>query len=169
MNEELEELDLNWVEEYEKDEKIYNHFNCEDTNEIKLVVFYLNNNEIANTIKDKILLSTKNLIKQEELLYQIKKYNKNTKLSYISLYNINIQNVKEINNIDKENYLQEIKGINDIKLAPTLKCFINLNTLYIFLTEKNKEQVVVNTTKRIIYKPTVKKTKHNRKELKKTL
>ena len=168
-NEEME-LDLDWINNFEKDNDIYDKFTLRNISEITLNVVYLDKEEnIQDEIKSIIKLKTNNLIKKEELLYQITNNKKNYKLHSMIVYNMDITNIKDMDEIDGNKYLKNQVVIDDIELSPTMLGFHNLNTLYIFYIEK--EIVKKCQTKKIHYTPAPKNqkfTKHNRKELKKT-
>ena len=168
-NEEME-LDLDWINNFEKDNDIYDKFTLKNIGEITLNVVYLDKEKnIKDEIKSIIKLKTNNLIKKEELLYQITNNKKNYKLMSMVVYNIDITNIKDIDEIDGNRYLKTQTVIDDIELSPTMLGFHNLNTLYIFYMEKDIEKKC--QTKKIQYTPAPKNakfTKHNRKELKKT-
>ena len=69
-----------------------------------------------------------------------------------------------MNDLNKD-FLENHKHIDDIKLDSSLVCFHNLNTLYLVFKEKEIKENIY--TKKIHYKPSIKHTKHKRKELKK--
>ena len=52
------------------------------------------------------------------------------------VYNMDITNIKDMDEIDGNKYLKNQVVIDDIELSPTMLGFHNLNTLYIFYIEK---------------------------------
>lgn len=164
------ELDLDWISDFEKDNKIYDKFSLKNSIKINLNMIYLDKEQnIKSLIKTTMNLQNSNLIKKEELLYQITNNKKNHKLTSILIYNMDITDIKDIGDINENKYLKTLSVINDIELLPTMNCFEDLNSLYFIYTEK--EEVKKCQTKKIHYTPAPKNprfTKHNRKELKKT-
>ena len=162
------ELDLDWINNFEKDNNIYDKFTLKNISEITLSVVYLDKEQnVQDEIKSIIKLKINNLIKKEELLYQIANNKKNYRLLSITVYNMDITNIKDIDEIDGNKYLKNQAAIDDIELSPTMLGFHNLNTLYIFYIEK--DNVKKCQTKKIHYTPAHKNTKftkHNRNNLK---
>ena len=168
----IENLDVKWIEDFEKEDKNYKEFYKEPLEKLDVDFIYINEeNEIEKLIQEKYNLKTKNLFSKEELIYAIKTHispNKQLedkislkkadyKLFSILLYNIDINNDK-IKNIQETSFLQSIRHLNDIILNDSIKCLHNLNSLYILFYE-NTKRISHNKTKRIHLKSAHKKTK----------
>tara|TARA_X000000368_G_scaffold419090_2_gene422341 strand:+ start:2183 stop:2764 length:582 start_codon:yes stop_codon:yes gene_type:complete len=153
------ELNMNWIKNFENENDIYNKFELKEQYKIKVHVIYVSaSNETTNDTRSELKLKNKNIITKEELLYQIKNHmtQKYTLLSILT-YNIDILNVNDLN----KDFLENHKHIDDIKLDSSLFCFHNLNTLYLVFKEKEIKENIY--TKKIHYKPSIKRTKHKRK------
>ena len=118
--------------------------------------------EIEKISNFKHMLSETNVLKQEELLYLIKRHiilnNTRYKLKTILLYNldVNLEDLDEyINTLDDSKYLINLKSIKDISLKQTLSILDDLNTLYIIF---NKQHHSSCYTKKIFITDKRKKT-----------
>lgn len=153
--EEVNLLDTDWIDRYEEDEKYYGMFYKECNKEIKINVLYVNKNKDLEKIEEKkIQLSEDNIIKKEDLINIIKKYeindNKKYRLINILVYNFILEHEELknfLNNSNKYDFLKKINILNDYALSSTINCFQDLNNLYIVLLEEDLSNK--NKTKRI--------------------
>lgn len=160
MNNEYNNLNDEWINDFEKTDKLYEDFYKDDLYYINLRVIYVNrDNEIDKIKHESLLLTNKNNITREEILGILKKNSiDNEKLySLLSILRYNIilepDDVKNylINN-DNQNYLSVIKNIDAIQYEKSISMFHDLNDLIIILYEKPKEDIKSeqrNKTKKI--------------------
>lgn len=145
-----ENLDLEWINNFEEENKLYDKFNLEPNKYIKMKFIYIDISNNIEKIKNYVLnLSSINKIKKEELCYSIVKNKENYKLSSIGLLTINIINKEDLYNDIPEVEIKPISFINDIEIPNSMNIFKDVNTLIILL---NKKIIAKNTTKKIIYK-----------------
>jgi hypothetical protein len=160
MDIEYNNLDDEWINEFEKTDKLYQDFYKDDLYYINLRVIYVNrNNEIDKITNESFLLTTKNHISREEILGILKKISTNNDRNYSLLsilrYNINLEPDEITNYLTSDsdnNYLSVIKNIDAITLEKSISMFHDLNDMIFILYEKSKELKKVNpnnNTKRI--------------------
>lgn len=170
---EMEDLDVSWIQEFEKTDNEYKMYYSEEISFIIVHYVYLNvNNEIEKMKEDKILLKIPGKILRDELLSIIKHnlISNGIKYSLMSIlkFNVNLEPV-HLNTFLKNNnaecgFLESIKNIDTIKFDKSISMFHDINDLIIIfcpkmsITTKNKTKRNTNNTN------TNKKTK--RKELK---
>ena len=164
----MEEIDTEWISDFEKTDKKYETFYKDTVPNINLFFMYVDrNNNLFYIKKEKIKLQEGVLNK--DLLIQILKenmeYNKK-KYRPISLlkYNITIDPV----NIDKfietpgtYNYLELQNSLQDLKWENTIKTLSDLNSLHVIFFETWKDKSKSNTKKVYIHNSS-KKTKRKR-------
>lgn len=174
MNDEIEDLDISWINDFEKIDNEYKIYYTEEISFIKIHFIYINNNnEIEKVKEEKILLKNNGILLKEELLSLIKnnlllnqlKYS----LSSILKFNINIEPIhlktflRNKNPLLGNTFLQPIKHIDSIKFDKTISMFHDINEVIIIFQQKNN--IINNRTKKsLINTNTKKRTK--RKELK---
>lgn len=174
MNDEIEDLDISWINDFEKLDNEYKIYYTEEISFIKIHFIYINNNnEIEKVKEEKILLKNNGILLKEELLSLIKnnlllnqlKYS----LSSILKFNINIEPIhlktflRNKNPLLGNTFLQPIKHIDSIKFDKTISMFHDINEIIIIFQQKNN--IINNRTKKsLINTNTKKRTK--RKELK---
>lgn len=174
MNDEIEDLDISWINDFEKIDNEYKIYYTEEISFIKIHFIYINNNnEIEKVKEEKILLKNNGILLKEELLSLIKnnlllnqlKYS----LSSILKFNINIQPIhlktflRNKNPLLGNTFLQPVKHIDSIKFDKTISMFHDINEVIIIFQQKNN--IINNRTKKsLINTNTKKRTK--RKELK---
>ena len=152
------DIDETWINEFKKNEEVYNDFYKDKVEQIKLFYLYVSSSNIVEFIKkDSILLDADSILKKNKiitLILQNKFYN-NIKYKLLSLirFNINIE-PEEINDfIYKENtqhYLKFItseKYLNDIKYSDTIHIFQDLNCLYFIFYEEKQTKLKNDTIK----------------------
>lgn len=161
MNIEYNNLDDDWINEFEKTDRLYQDFYKDDLYYINLRVIYVNrNNEIDKITHESFLLTTKNRISREEVLGILKKISTNNERSYSLLsilrYNINLEpdEIKNyLNNGYNNNYLSVIKNIDAVTFEKSISMFQDLNDIIFVLYEKSNEikKVNPNTNTKKIY------------------
>jgi len=190
-NDQLEDIDVSWLEEFDALDKEYKDFYTEELSFIKLHCIYINkNNEIEKISEEKILLRSPGVLSKEEIIGIIKHnvYCNNIKYSLLSIlkFNINIDPIylktflknkhKDKNKMELlgNNFLQSVKNIDTIKFDKCISMFHDLNELCILFYDKHVTTSIHNTfetyrhpnytnhTKKIfISTNTIKKTKRN--------
>jgi hypothetical protein len=155
-----ENLDLEWINNFEEENKLYDKFNLEPNKHIKIKFIYIDISNNIEKIKNYVLnLSSVNKIKKEELCYSIVRNKENYKLSSIGLLTINIINIEDLYSDIPKIEIKPISFINDIEIPNSMNIFKHVNSLIILLNRKKK--VTKSTTKKIVYK-TKSKTKSKR-------
>ena len=175
MDVEYNNLDDEWINNFEKTDRLYNDFYKDDVYYINLRVIYVNReNEIDKIKHESLLMQYPNKISQEEIIKILKKnaIDNDTRYSLLSIlrYNINLEpdQIKNylLNGENKE-YLSVIKNIDTVIYEKTINMFQDLNDLIVIFYEKSKElkgSDVNNSTKKIYFRSlnTNKKTIKNR-------
>ena len=177
MDYEESKLNDDWINNFEKSDKLYQDFYKDDLYYVNLKYIYINtNNEIEKIKQEVFLMSTPNKITREENLKILKKslVVNNIKYSLFSIlrYNINldtfdVKNFLSHHQIEDNSYLSVIKNIDAISFDTTINMFQDLNEIIFLFHEKSIEAKdnKNNITKKI-YITENKKTnthkKHNR-------
>jgi hypothetical protein len=174
------ELNDEWINTFEKTDKLYQDFYKDDIYYINLKFFYVNrNNELEKINMETFLMSNKNFITREEILQIVKKTTVENEIKYnllsILRYNITLDadDIKNFiiysseNSENSENsFLKTINNIDAISFEKTINMFQDLNELIFVYYEKSQEFKKVdpnNTTKKVFLKTnTNKKTIKNR-------
>ena len=161
-----ENLDLEWINNFEEENKLYDKFKIEPNKHIKIKFIYIDISNNIEKIKNYVLnLSSINKIKKEELCYNIVRNKENYKLSSIGLLRINTINIEDLYSDIPKIEIKPISFINDIEIPNSMNIFKHVNTLIILLNRK--KTTTKNTTKKIIYKQNSKtKSKTKSKRLK---
>jgi len=148
-------LNDDWINEFEKTDKLYQDFYKDDLYYINLKYVYVNsNNEIEKINQETFLLSGSNKITREELLKILKRTKNVTNANYSLLsilrYNICIDalDIKHFllypNEFDK--YLSVIKNIDAVSFEKTISMFQDLNELIFLFYEKTIDSKEYNNT-----------------------
>ena len=160
MDIEYNNLDDEWINEFEKTDRLYQDFYKDDLYYINLRVIYVNrNNEIDKIKHESFLLNNKNSISREEILGILKKNSTDNETNYTLLsilrYNINLEpdEVKNylINKVDND-YLSVIKNIDAITFERSISMFHDLNDIILVFYEKSNQLKKVdpnNNTKKV--------------------
>ena len=95
-NDEIEDLDLDWIQEFEKIDNEYKVYYTEELSFIRIHSIYVNNNnDIEKIREEKIILKESGILSKEELLSIIKhnSFSKEIKYSLLSIlkFNINLE------------------------------------------------------------------------------
>jgi hypothetical protein len=172
--ENIDELDLSWIQEFENLDKEYKNYYTEDINFIKIHSIYVNNDSIDKIKEDIIILKSPGILQKEELLRIIKNnsFSNQIKYSLLSIlkFNINIepQNLKTFLRTKNTNigslFLQSIKNIDSIKFEKSISLFHDINEIIIIFHHKINNKSI--GTKKIFINPN-KKTK--RKQFKENI
>ena len=159
MELEYNKLDDEWIEKFDKNDKLYQEFYKDDLYYVNLRILYINrDNEIEKLKQESLLLSNPNFISNEEIVEILKKNSIDNHKRYFLLsilrYNITLE-PHDINNYllneDKHNYLSIIKNIQDIKFNRSINMFHDLNDLIIIFYEKIREIKNSNNKTKKIY------------------
>jgi hypothetical protein len=146
MEFEYNNLDDEWITEFDKTDKLYKDFYKDDLYYINLTVIYINKeNEIHKMKCESILLNTPNQISYEEIFEILKKNSIDNEKKYTLLsilkYNISLE-PDEIKVYLKHNtnnkYLSVIKNIDTIKFDKSINMFHDLNDLILIFYEKSE-------------------------------
>lgn len=155
---ENEIMNVDWIEEYEDEEKYYTMFYPEKTSEIKVNMLYVNKTNELEKIREKMLyLFRENEIKKEDLIKLITENNRIDKVKYklisIMIYNVTLthQEMKHfLTNPDKYDFITSLRNIEDCHLQPSVNCLQELNNVYIIFTEEDIERKkLLANTKRV--------------------
>ena len=168
MEEQLD-LDTTIIDEFEKDDELYNDFYKDKIEQINLYILYVdNNNDLFHIKKDTATLNNgklekddlKNLIRQY-IKYQNKKY----RIIYLLKCNITIE-PEEISdylrNEKKFDFIKSIRNINSVEFEDSINLFHNLNSLYLVFHERWK--LLENKTKKVYLNKKLSKNKTRSKK-----
>jgi hypothetical protein len=178
------DIDETWINEFKKNEELYDDFYKDKVEQIKLFYLYVSStNSVESIKKDSILLDTDGILKKNKiiaLILQNQNYN-SIKYKLLSLIRFNIdiepEQIKEFvytTNQDKPSqFITSEKYLNDIKYSDTINIFQDLNCLYfIFYEEKptsisiSKSTIITNQnhqTKKLVSMTTNKHKKTRRR------
>ena len=167
-------LNDEWINNFEKTDKLYQDFYKDDLYYVNLKFVYVNReNEIEKINQESFLMSNPNYISREEIIQILKDSaidnNKRYSLLSILKYNITLD-ADEIKlfllySSEERNYLNIVKNIDAISFEKSISMFHDLNDLiFIFYEKKNELKKVDpnNVTKKIYFssntnKKTIKK------------
>ena len=171
----IEDLDMYWINEFEKIDNDYKIYYAEELSFIKIYSIYVNNNdEIEKVREEKILLKTPGTLEKEELLSIIKhnSFSNQIKYSLLSLlkFNINLEpiNLKTFLRNKKpaigEPFLKSIKNLDSIKFEKSIAMFHDINQLLIIFHKKINRSIhqeinktINNRTKKVFINSNPKK------------
>lgn len=147
---ELNNLNIDWIDDYEEEEKQYADFYEEPVTNIKLHFVYINKNNTIEKIRiENTSVDDDQMVKKERLLYLIKNNMNHDNIQYkllsLLVYNLDVPS----NNLKKyleeppeseENYkyLYSLKILEDIKIKETITLFHDINGIYFIFYEKPK-------------------------------
>lgn len=154
-DEEYDVMNVDWIEDYEDEEKCYTLFYPEKTSEIKVNMLYVNKTNELEKIREKMLyLFRENEIKKEDLIKLITENNRIDKIKYkltsIVIYNVTLTHPEMkhfLTSPEKYDFITSLRNIEDCQLEPSVNCLQGLNNVYIIFTEEDKEkkQMLANT------------------------
>ena len=165
------ELNDEWINNFEKTDKLYQDFYKDNLYYVNLKFIYVNReNEIDKIKQESFLMSRPNYISREEIIQILKESSidnaKRYSLLSILKYNITLD-ADEIKNFllfdnEERNYLNIIKNIDAIPFDKTISMFQDINDLILVFYEKSnelKKNDPNNVTKKIYLRSnTTKKT-----------
>jgi len=178
MVEENEVLDENWINEFEKTDKLFQDFYLDNIYYTEIHFIYINTTNNIEKIKEEhFLLKTPNHISREEIIGLLKRntIENNKKYSILSILKCNITLkpediktfLKSTNLTDYlDNFLVPIKNIDAITFEKTINMFQDLNDLLFIFYEKsandikkssNNETKKVYLTQKTNHKHTIRK------------
>jgi len=152
---EFEDLDLDneWLEQLETDNKKYKDFYTEQVEKIEINYVYVDSNSNITNIKKQDFFLTDGIIKRNDLIYLIKgnqiDNNKNYDLLSLLQYNLDIKPEEIFNYLrdtDDSNFLKTLTNITDIRWKDTVMLFHDMNSLFILYYRKRKRD---NKTKKV--------------------
>jgi hypothetical protein len=150
VHSELEKLNDDWINNFEKNDKLYQDFYKDNVYYTNIDIIYINNeNEIEKIKQESFLMSVENCITRDELIGLLKKNsidnNKRYSLMSILKYNITLEDndiknfLLSTNSSDyNEHFLTINKHIDTIKFEKTINMFQDLNNIYFIFYEKSK-------------------------------
>ena len=153
MVEKSEVLDEEWINKFEKTDKLFQDFYLDDIYYTEIHFVYINTNNDIEKIKETcFLLTTPNYISREEIIGLLKRNTivNNKKYSILSILKCNITlKPEEIKNFLKssnltdylDNFLVPIKNIDAITFEKTINMFHDLNDLLFIFYEKSDEEL----------------------------
>lgn len=172
MDDKNEVLDEDWMNEFEKTDKLFQDFYLDDIYYTDIHFIYINtNNDIEKIKEEQFLLKTPNYISREDIIGLLKKNTNlnNKKYSILSILKCNITlKPEEIKGFLKssnptdylDNFLKPIKNFDDIIFEKSINMFQDLNDLLFIFYEKSHEEIkrsLNNVTKKVYLNN---KTKH---------
>jgi len=172
MDEKNEILDEEWINEFEKTDKLFQDFYLDDIYYTEIHYIYINTkNEIEKIKEENFLLKTPNFISREEIIGLLKRNINidNKEYSILSILKCNVtikpEEIKgfllssnSIGYID--NFLKPVKNFDDIIFEKTINMFQDLNDLLFIFYEKSEKELKTksnNITKKVYLNS---KTKH---------
>ena len=171
----MEEIDTNWIKEFEQDEEIYKDFYKDPIESVRVFLLYVDNKNNLFHIKKSMCPLDKTLIYKDTLMAIIKENMFHNKKKYrpISILKWNITMEPEdiskyMKDETKINFLTVEKKIDTLKFDDSINLFHNINSLYIVYHQSWKS--FNNRTKKIYIsrkKLNHRKTK-NKRDLKKS-
>lgn len=162
----VENLDNDWIKDFEKTFKLYEDFYKDDIYFTNIHYIYINkHNNIEKISEDRFLFTTPNLISREEILRILKKNvsynNKDYTILSILKFGVSLEpdEIKDFlkndtnnsNSINYDNFLQTIKNIDAIHFEKSIHMFHDLNDLFFIFYEKTVSNTN-NVTKKIYLK-----------------
>jgi hypothetical protein len=131
------ELDNSWVENLEKIEKKYDLFYKDTQESIDIHSFYIKNDEIIRTSKEKIILDN-GVLNRDDIINFVKENRKLNNITYklnkILKYNLTIEPHEVLNEYWEDAYLTEEKNISNVYFSETISVFQDINCLFILFT-----------------------------------
>ena len=182
----IEDLDISWINEFEKIDDEYKNYYSEELSFIRIHSIYINSsNEIEKIREEKILLRVPGVLQKEDLLSTIKhnSFSNQVKYSLLSIlkFNINLEPIHLKTFLRNKNpeigapFLQSIKNLDTIKFDKSITMFHDINDLLIVFHKKNNKQSCASSSMRDVSNKTKKvfsnskpNRKTKRKELKET-
>lgn len=157
MDDTIEDLDLSWINEFDKLDNEYKNYYTEDISFIRIHSIYVNtNNEIEKLKEEKILLKTPGFLQKEELLSIVKhnSFSNNIKYSLLSIlkFNISLEPIhlktflRNTNPAIGAPFLQSIKHLDTIKFDKSITMFHDINEILIIFHKKIHKNLIGNSS-----------------------
>ena len=151
------ELDIGWIEEFEKDEELYKDFYKDRIETVPIVVLYIDKkNHLFYIKKDRVIVQN-NTLEKKQLVQLMREYMLHNEKKYrpisILKWNINMEPEEVpvyLKDTSKFDFLTVEKKIDNITFDDTINLFHNVNGLYIVFHESWKS--FNNKTKKIYIK-----------------
>ena len=162
-------MDTDWIEEFEKEDKLYEDFYKEPVDIINIYFLYINNeNELIHIVEEPHILQNNKL--QKETLIGIIRSNRmkdNMTFRLLSLlqYNFTKEPIAIINpSIDTNNttFLQSIHYLDDVKWEKSISFMRDLNSLFIVYYHDPYNKLTAHTTRKIKLNSSKRRTKRKR-------
>ena len=155
-NNTIEDLDLSWINEFEKIDNEYKIYYTEELSFIRLHTIYVNNNnDIEKIREEKILLKTPGILQKEELLSIIKHNSLSNEVKYSLLsilkFNINLEPINLKTFLRNKNpsigapFLQSIKNLDTIKFEKSITMFHDINEILIIFHQKINKSIHISS------------------------
>ena len=159
MNFEYNELNDDWIVNFEKNDNLYQDFYKDDLYYINLKMIYINkSNEIEKVKQESFLMSSPNCISREEILGILKHNSIDNERRYTLLsilkYIITLEpeDVKNfLHDYENHNFLNLTKNIDAIYFEKTINMFQDLNDLILIFYEKTYEPKNENNVTKKVY------------------
>ena len=171
-DQENEIINVDWIKDFENEERYYTMFYPEKARSIKVDFLYVNKNKEIEKISEKVLfLRTENKITREELIQLVKENEKIDKIKYklvsVLIYNITLKH-EELRNFlhgpDNYDFMTILKNIDDYDLQSSVNCLQAVNNMYIIYTEEiNDGKPKMANTKRVRFNIVDKKTRRRKR------
>jgi hypothetical protein len=147
MEFEYDKLNDDWINNFEKTDKLYQDFYKDDLYYTNLQIVYVNRcSEIEKIKQESFLMTTPNFISREEILEILKKNSNDNGRRYTLLtilkYNITLDAddvICFLKNNDENAFLTVVKNIDSIKFERTINMLQDLNDLVFIFYEKSTE------------------------------
>ena len=143
--EEFKLEDDEWLTQIEEEDKLYNDFYYENTENVWIYYLYINKKKELEYIKSENIFLNNKMISKENLLYLLRTNSilnkRKHSLKSIIQYNVDLKPENVINYLRKPNqynFFDTKPKIEDIKWKDTISLFQDLNCLYILYQERNK-------------------------------
>ena len=143
--EEFKLEDDEWLTQIEEEDKLYNDFYYENTENVWIYYLYINKKKELEYIKSENIFLNNKMISKENLLYLLRTNSilnkRKHSLKSIIQYNVDLNPENVINYLRKPNqynFFDRKPKIQDIKWKDTISLFQDLNCLYILYQERNK-------------------------------
>jgi hypothetical protein len=174
----MELLDEEWINEFEKTDKLYQDFYLDNIYYTNIHFIYINkNNDIEKIKEESFLMLTPNYISREEILGLLKRNDYDRKYSILSILKCNITlHPEEIVGFLKsttisdysDKFMKPIKNIDAITFEKTINMFQDLNDLvFIFYEKHNYNKQTHNSTNNVTKKVYLTSTKSKKKTIRK--
>jgi len=147
MEFEYDKLNDDWINNFEKTDKLYQDFYKDDLYYTNLQIVYINRcSEIEKIKQESFLMTTPNFISREQILEILKKNSNDNGRRYTLLtilkYNITLDAddvIGFLKNNDDNAFLTVVKNIDSIKFERTINMLQDLNDLVFIFYEKSTE------------------------------